>query len=117
LFLPADHKHWQRLEKALANLKTVGIDNIWIPPACKASKPKNNGYDIYDLYDLGEFDIKGSVATKWGTKRELLSLCHRAREIGIGIYFDAVLNHKAGADHFEKCQAVKLNPNSKADAR
>jgi hypothetical protein len=26
-----------------------------------------NGYDIYDLYDLGEFDQKGAVPTKWGT--------------------------------------------------
>jgi len=111
--LLADHQHWQRLDNALDDLETIGINNVWIPPACKASKPENNGYDIYDLYDLGEFDAKGSIATKWGTKKELLGLCNRAREMGIGICFDAVLNHRAGADHFEKCQAVKINPNGR----
>lgn len=65
-----------------------------IPPACKASSQSGNGYDIYDLYDLGEFDQKGGVGTKWGTKKELVDLCKKANEIGVGIYFDAVLNHK-----------------------
>ena len=31
----------------------------------KADSPDGNGYGIYDLFDLGEFDQKGSVATKW----------------------------------------------------
>jgi alpha-amylase len=67
---------------------------LGIPPACKASSPSGNGYDIYDLYDLGEFDQKGSVGSKWGTKKELVELCNKANEVGVGIYFDAVLNHK-----------------------
>jgi hypothetical protein len=29
-------------------------------------------YDAYDLWDLGEFNQKGSVETRWGTKDELL---------------------------------------------
>lgn len=90
----------------------TGIDNLWIPPGCKASSPSGNGYDIYDLYDLGEFDAKGSVGTKWGTKQELSELVNRANEVGIGIYWDAVLNHKAGADSTEKCKAVEVDPNS-----
>ena len=82
----------------MPSLKAAGVDNVWIPPACKASGPSGNGYDVYDLYDLGEFDAKKTVATKWGTKEELVSLCHKAADMGIGIYFDAVLNHKAAAD-------------------
>ena len=89
------------------------MDNIWIPPACKASSPSGNGYDIYDLYDLGEFDTKGSVGTKWGRKEELLRMSKKAHDIGIGIYFDAVLNHKAAADHPEKCRAVPVDQNGK----
>jgi alpha-amylase len=90
----------------------AGIDNLWIPPGCKASSPSGNGYDIYDLYDLGEFDAKGSVGTKWGTKQELLDLVNKANEVGVGIYWDAVLNHKAAADKTEKCKAVEVDPNS-----
>lgn len=35
------------------------------PAPTKADSPDGNGYGIYDLFDLGEFDQKGSVATKW----------------------------------------------------
>ena len=65
-------------------------------------------YDLYDLYDLGEFDQKGGVGTKWGTKEQLQSLTKKAKELDIGIYLDAVLNHKAGADHKEKCRVIEV---------
>lgn len=112
-YIPADHKHWQRLFKALPELKKTGIDNIWIPPACKASTPKGNGYDIYDLYDLGEFNAKDTVGTKWGTKEELLQVAKKSDDLDVGLYFDAVLNHKAGADYWETTKVVKVDPNSK----
>ena len=57
-YVPADHQHWKRLTRALPQLKAWGIDNLWIPPGCKAGSSQSNGYDIYDLYDLGEFDQK-----------------------------------------------------------
>lgn len=88
-YVPDDHKHWKRLENNLAQMKAIGIDNIWVPPGCKASSPSGNGYDIYDLYDLGEFDQKGSKGTKWGSKSELYSMVKKANEVGVGIYWDA----------------------------
>ncbi|KAF5862391.1 hypothetical protein ETB97_011748 [Aspergillus alliaceus] len=105
-----DQGHWKRLQNSLLGLKSIGVDNIWIPPGCKAMNPSGNGYDIYDLYDLGEFDQKGSRPTKWGSKAELQSLASSARNLGIGIYWDAVLNHKAGADYPERFPAVKVDP-------
>ena len=36
------------------------------------------GYDPYDYYDLGEFDQKGSVATWFGPKADLLALIEAA---------------------------------------
>ena len=112
-YIPDDHKHWARLQNALPQLKATGVDNLWIPPACKASSPSGNGYDIYDLYDLGEFDAKGGVGTKWGTKKELEELVNKAEELDIGIYFDAVLNHKAAADTTEKCRAKEVDQNGR----
>lgn len=32
-YVPADHKHWRRLQAQIPQLKAWGIDNIWIPPA------------------------------------------------------------------------------------
>ena len=97
---PADGKHYERLRNSLKEYKRIGINALWLPPACKASSPESNGYDVYDLYDLGEFDQKGSIATKWGSKDELLQIAQRAKELGIDLYFDAVLNHKACADRY-----------------
>ncbi|KAK4944405.1 hypothetical protein LTR66_014507, partial [Elasticomyces elasticus] len=111
--VPADGKHYQRLCNAIPGLKAIGINNIWLPPGCKASSPEGNGYDVYDLYDLGEFDQKGSRATKWGTKEDLMSLSKKAREEGVGLYWDAVLNHKAGADKTEKCKVVEVDGNDR----
>jgi alpha-amylase len=91
-------------------LKKIGVDNIWISPGCKAMSPSGRGYDIYDLYDIGEFDQNESVATKWGTREDLEALALTARRLGIGIYWDAVLNHKAAADHVERFPAVKVDP-------
>lgn len=31
-YVPADKKHWIRLEKNISQLKKYGVDNIWIPP-------------------------------------------------------------------------------------
>jgi glycosidase len=106
---PADGKHYERLHNALPNLKACGIDNMWLPPGCKASSQEGNGYDIYDLYDLGEFNQKGGVRTKWGSKEDLLALSRKAQELGLGLYWDAVLNHKAGADKKEKVRAVEVD--------
>jgi alpha-amylase len=88
-YVPDDHKHWKRLADNVAQLKAIGVDNIWLPPGCKASSPSGNGYDVYDLYDLGEFDQKGGKGTKWGTKEELLTLNENAKECGMGLYWDA----------------------------
>ncbi|TAQ85500.1 hypothetical protein B7494_g6157 [Chlorociboria aeruginascens] len=116
--IPADQKHWKRLKAALPDLKAIGIDVIWIPPACKAAGGggDTNGYDIYDLYDLGEFEQKGSRSTKWGPHEDLMELVNAAEMAHMGIYFDAVLNHKAGADHKEKCQVVEVDPKDRTKA-
>ncbi|EON96281.1 putative alpha-amylase protein [Phaeoacremonium minimum UCRPA7] len=108
-YVPADHKHWIRLEKHVPQLKSWGIDNIWIPPGCKGSSKEGNGYDIYDLYDLGEFDQKGTTVTKWGSFEELMKLAETAKKTGVGLYWDAVLNHKFAADHKEKCLAQEVD--------
>ena len=113
---PKQPSHWSRLNRALPSLSAIGIDTIWIPPACKAGWHGSNGYDTYDLYDLGEFDQKDGKATKWGTRRELEQLIDTGRKVGIGVLWDAVFNHKAGADYSEKVEAVRIDPKG-ADQR
>jgi alpha-amylase len=110
---PSDSKHYKRLAAEVPKLKAIGINNIWLPPGCKAANPEGVGFDIYDLYDLGEFDQKGNRATKWGSKEDLMELSRIAKEHGVGLYWDAVLNHKAGADKTEKCRVVEVDSNDR----
>lgn len=86
--------HWKKLASKTDELADIGVTAMWLPPPTKASAPESVGYDIYDLYDLGEFDQKGGCPTKYGTKEELLALTKIAKEKGIVSYIDAVLNHR-----------------------
>jgi alpha-amylase len=101
-YYPADGSLWNHLKSDAERLKKIGIDTVWLPPAHKGMAGRQaNGYDSYDLYDLGEFDQKGSVATKYGTKQELIDAVSAAQEIGLKIYADIVLDHMGGADETE----------------
>ncbi|MEH7097445.1 alpha-amylase [Neobacillus vireti] len=108
--LEPDGTHWSRLKELAPQLKEKGITSVWIPPVTKASTPDNNGYAIYDLYDLGEFDQKGSVRTKFGTKQELLDAIDACHNVGIKVYVDVVMNHKAGADETEVIEVIEVDP-------
>ena len=63
-YLPNDGNHWKTLAEKAEELSSFGINAVWMPPAYKGSEGANDvGYGTYDLYDLGEFDQKGSVRT------------------------------------------------------
>ena len=90
-------------------LSKAGIDAVWIPPVTKATSAEDNGYGVYDLYDLGEFDQKGTVRTKYGTKQELIDAIAACHKNGIAVYVDLVMNHKAGADETERFRVVQVD--------
>jgi alpha-amylase len=77
---------------------------------------KSVGYDIYDVYDLGEFDQKAGVRTKYGTKDELLELAKTAKEHDVVIYVDTVLNHKFGADERERFKVKEVSNDDRTKA-
>lgn len=116
-YLPSDGQHYQRLARCLESLTRLGVDQVWLPPGCKAGWQGSNGYDIYDLYDLGEFDQKGHRGTKFGDKKALADLSKLAQSNGVKLCWDAVLNHKCAADYTEKCQAVKVDQQGMAPSR
>ena len=70
---------------------------------------KRQGYGVYDLYDLGEFDQKGTVPTKYGTRDEYLRAVRACHDAGLEVYADIVLNHRMGADEAETVRADAVN--------
>ncbi len=110
-YLPNDCTLWKKIYQEAQNLKEIGITALWLPPAYKAYDGKNGvGYSSYDLYDLGEFNQKGSISTKYGTKDEYLEAIDRLHKCDVNAYADIVLNHKFGADDFEQVIAIEDNP-------
>lgn len=111
-YSPADGSLWRELTARAPELSRDGFTALWIPPCCKGSGGAYDvGYGQYDLFDLGEFNQKESVRTKYGTKQELLSAIRAAQQNGLQVYADVVFNHKDGADHTEEvwAQAVDWN--------
>jgi alpha-amylase len=93
---------WQHAADQAAHMASLGITHVWLPPAYKSADGVNEpGYAVYDLFDLGEFDQKGTVRTRYGTKKEYLDCIKKMHKNGLQVLADIVLNHKQGGDEKE----------------
>ena len=105
---------YKQMKKESDHLVELGISAVWFPPAYKsAGGGYSVGYDPYDLFDLGEFDQKGTVHTKYGSKDQYIDCCKTLQDKGISVIADIVLNHKAGGDEKEKFHAIKVDPENR----
>ena len=108
-YTPGDGFLWKDVAEKAEYLAQLGITMAWLPPAYKGNSGENSvGYDPYDLFDLGEFDQKGSVSTKYGTKAQYENAIKQLNDHGIGAIVDIVLNHKAGGDELETFHVLKV---------
>jgi alpha-amylase len=116
-YTSADGSLWKQLKEQVAALSEAGITSVWLPPAYKgAAGADDTGYGVYDLFDLGEFDQKGSIRTKYGTRDEYLQAIQAAHEAGIQVYADVVFNHKLGGDSEEEFKATPFNPENRNES-
>lgn len=110
---PEEANLWQLLEKRAAEIAAADFNFLWLPPANKgAGGVEDVGYGTYDLWDLGEFKQKGTIRTKYGTKKELEKAVKSLHENDLKVLYDAVLNHRLGADEKEP---VKLKDETEAE--
>jgi alpha-amylase len=97
------------LADAASDLSDIGgysIDYIWFPPPSKGmSGSSSMGYDPYDYYDLGQYDQKGSVETRFGSFNDLQDAIYAYHSNGIGVIADVVINHRGGGE-------LEHNPNT-----
>ena len=109
-YLEPDGQHWNRAAADAEHLASLGFTDVWLPPAYKGHEgAKDVGYGVYDLYDLGEFDQKNTVRTKYGTKDEYLNAIRAFREHGMDTMADIVLNHRMGADYMQLTRATAMD--------
>ncbi|WP_347253028.1 alpha-amylase [Leminorella grimontii] len=115
-YYPEGGKLWPEVVERAEWLAQTGISMVWLPPPYKGgSGGYSVGYDAYDLFDLGEFDQRGSVATKYGDRAQLIDAVSALRAHGIGVLLDVVLNHKMGADEKEAVRVNRVNPDNREE--
>jgi alpha-amylase len=113
-YYPADGGLWRFFKSEAKRLKDMGVDTVWLPPAHKGmGGDQSSGYDSYDIYDLGEFDQRGAVRTKYGTREEFIEAVQTGRRAGLKVYADIVLNHMGGAEEKEVVMVRKVNPENR----
>ena len=86
---------WNEIAMKMPELAEAGYDSLWLPPPTKGSGGLSVGYDLFDRFDLGGKDQRGTVSTRYGTEADLLRLVETAHRFGIRVYFDNVMNHNA----------------------
>lgn len=102
---------WQHAKEQAKHLASMGITHVWLPPAYKSAfGTEEPGYAVYDLYDLGEFDQKGTVRTRYGTRQEYQACIDAFHQHDMQVLADIVLNHKHGGDEKETFPARKVDP-------
>lgn len=112
-YLPDDGLLWRKAQADAEHLSHLGVTMLWLPPAYKGSCRSDVGYGVYDRYDLGEFDQKGTIRTKYGTRAEYLSCCAALQHEGIDVLADIVMNHMLAADESEEAEVVQVDPQNR----
>ena len=85
---------WNELSQKLPEIAEAGYTSLWLPPPTKGGSGYSVGYDLFDPFDLGDQDQRGTVATLYGTKAEFLQVVTLAHRFGLRVYFDNVVNHR-----------------------
>ena len=113
-YLPSDGQHWRRIAERAPELAARGFTAVWLPPAYKGQAGVNDvGYGVYDLWDLGEFDQRDTVRTKYGERDDYLACIKALQAEGIQVLGDIVLNHKMGGDELETVKAIEVDPSNR----
>lgn len=117
-YISTDGALWNDVAARAGELAETGITALWLPPAYKGiSGEWDVGYGVYDMYDLGEFDQKGSIRTKYGTRQQYLAAIAALKKAGIQVYADTVLNHRLGADEPEQCTGTPYPRNDRINPK
>jgi maltose alpha-D-glucosyltransferase / alpha-amylase len=91
---------FQGLMRRLDYLHGLGITAVWLMPF-QTSPGRDDGYDVSDYY---------GVNPAYGTLGDFVEFTHAARQRGIRVLIDLVVNHTSNEHHW--FQEARRNPNS-----
>ena len=90
----------QGIIEKLDYLQDLGVDLLWLCPIYK-SPMDDNGYDVSDYYE---------IAPEFGTLADFKELLEKAKERGIRIIMDLVLNHTSDEHPWFQAALDKKSP-------
>src|SRR6185436_17110126 len=86
---------WNDVTAKIPEIAEAGYTSLWLPPPTKASGGFSVGYDVWDPFDLGDVNQRGTISTRYGTRDELVRMVAFAHRFGLRVYFDNIVNHRA----------------------
>ena len=86
---------WREITARMPELAEAGYGALWVPPPTKGSGGLSVGYDLFDRFDLGGKDQRGTVRTRYGTEADLQLMLETAHRFGIRVYLDNIVNHNS----------------------
>lgn len=90
---------WDSLARLAPRIGAAGFGAIWFPSPVKGQAGGfSMGYDPYDHYDFGEYNQKGTVETRFGSRQELINSINAFHAVGVQVFADAVMGHMNGAE-------------------
>ncbi len=113
--VPVDDVHrngdwWNNLAGKARQFRDAGITGVWTPPPSKGNFGiYDMGYGIFDHFDLGNYNQKGTTETRFGSRAELQAMLNAMHTEGIEVYADIVMNHL-----FTDYHELEVNPAVKA---
>jgi alpha-amylase len=97
---------WDNLAGKSQDIKDAGFTAIWTPPPSKALDGITDvGYSIFSHFDLGNYNIRGTVETRYGSRAELENMIAAMHARGIEVYSDTILHHVTS-----DARALEVNP-------
>jgi len=90
---------YERLKQEAESNQYARFDRVWMNPPQKGKSGRASvGYDVFDPHDLGTYDQKGAVVTRYGTEAQLKACYQAFAGRGIECIVDMVLNHMNNSD-------------------
>ncbi|MCA1614228.1 MAG: alpha-amylase, partial [Acidobacteria bacterium] len=97
---------WLNLRGKSAELRRAGVTGVWTPPPSKGNFGIfDMGYGVFDHFDLGNYPVKGTTETRFGSRAELEAMIAAMHAEGVEVYSDVVLNHI-----FTDYRELEVNP-------
>jgi alpha-amylase len=101
---------YTELQSRAPEVLMAGYDAMWLPPPTKGAEgTRDVGFSVFDRFDLGDRDQRGTIPTRYGSRDQLVAMVQQAHRMGLRVIFDVVMNHVANPSLIEN-PGVTLQP-------